>query len=77
MPTNIRSDVEPELSLAVDTMFPSDVLMAGLQGLSREFPLLPVTLFTEGLGGAEQRLRERVARLRFYVPLPTRASRPT
>lgn len=71
---NIRSDVEPELSLAVDTMFPSDVLMAGLQGLSREFPCLPVTLFTEGLGGAEQRLRERVARLGFYVPLPSRAS---
>jgi len=71
---SIRSDVEPELSLAVDTMFPSDVLMAGLLGLTREFPCLPVTLFTEGLGGAEQRLRERVARLGFYVPLPTRAS---
>jgi DNA-binding transcriptional LysR family regulator len=71
---SIRSDVEPELSLAVDTMFPSDVLMAGLQGLSREFPFLPVTLFTEGLGGAEQRLRDRVARLGFSMPLPTSGS---
>jgi DNA-binding transcriptional LysR family regulator len=71
---SIRSDVEPELSLAVDTMFPDDVLMAGLKGLSREFPHLPVTLFTEGLGGAEQRLRDRVARLGFFMPLVTGAS---
>jgi DNA-binding transcriptional LysR family regulator len=33
-----------------------------------------VTLFTEGLGGAEQRLRDRVARLGIYMPLPTGAS---
>src|SRR5262245_9197480 len=46
---SILSEVEPELSLAVDAVFPDDVLRASLQGLSREFPHLPVTLFTEGL----------------------------
>jgi DNA-binding transcriptional LysR family regulator len=71
---SIASDVEPELSLAVDAVLPGDALMASLEALSREFPHLPVTLFTEGLGGAEQRLRDRVARLGIYVPLPTGGS---
>jgi DNA-binding transcriptional LysR family regulator len=71
---SIASEVEPELSLAVDAVFPDDVLMASLKALSREFPHLPVTLFTEGLGGAEQRLRDRVARLGIYMPLPSGSS---
>src|SRR5690348_8503603 len=71
---SIASEVEPELSLAVDAVLPEAALMASLKALSREFPHLPVTLFTEGLGGAEQRLRDRVARLGFYVPLPTGSS---
>src|SRR5262249_41421884 len=71
---SILSGVEPELSLAVDGVFPADVLMASLRELSREFPHLPVTLFTEGLGGAEQRLRDRVARVGIYAPLPTGSS---
>jgi DNA-binding transcriptional LysR family regulator len=71
---SIAAEVEPELSLAVDVVFPGDVLMASLKALSREFPHLPVTLFTEGLGGAEQRLRDRVARLGIYAPLPTGGS---
>jgi len=32
------------------------------------FPHLPVTVYTEGLGGAEQRLREGSARLGLYTP---------
>jgi DNA-binding transcriptional LysR family regulator len=68
---SIASEVEPELSLAVDAVLPEDPLRASLKALSKEFPHLPVTLFTEGLGGAEQRLRDRVARLGIYTPLPT------
>jgi DNA-binding transcriptional LysR family regulator len=71
---SIVSEVEPELSLAVDAVLPADALRASLKALSHEFPRLPVTLFTEGLGGAEQRLRDRVARLGIYMPLPTGAS---
>jgi len=56
---SIASEVEPELSLAVDAVLPEQALRASLKALSREFPHLPVTLFTEGLGGAEQRLRDR------------------
>ena len=60
--------------MAVDAVLPADALRASLKALSHEFPRLPVTLFTEGLGGAEQRLRDRVARLGIYMPLPTGAS---
>jgi DNA-binding transcriptional LysR family regulator len=71
---SIAAEVEPELSLAVDAVLPEDPLRASLKALSHEFPHLPVTLFTEGLGGAEQRLRDRVARLGIYVPLPVQRS---
>jgi DNA-binding transcriptional LysR family regulator len=69
----IAAGVEPELSLAVDAMFPSAVLMASLRALSSEFPSLAVTLYTEGLGAPEQRLREGTARLAIYAPLQTGA----
>ena len=63
---SIASDVEPDLSLAVDAMFPNPLLMASLKALAVEFPDLPVTVFTEGLGGAEQRIRDHAARLGLY-----------
>jgi DNA-binding transcriptional LysR family regulator len=63
---SIAADVEPELPLAVDAMFPMPLLMESLQALRREFPLLPASVFTEALGGAEQRLREGAARLAIY-----------
>jgi len=62
--------VEPELTLAVDAMFPSLVLTRSLRALSAVYPCLQVTVFTEAMGGAEQRLRDGAARLAFCVPLP-------
>jgi len=70
---SIAADIEPELTLAVDAMFPSPVLMASLKALAAEFPCLPVTLFTEGLGGPEQRLRDGVVKLAIYPLMTTRA----
>ena len=66
----IAGDVEPELTLAVDAMFPNAFLMECLKALTEAFPHLSVTLFTEGLGGAEQRVREGAARLGLYTPRP-------
>jgi DNA-binding transcriptional LysR family regulator len=63
---SMADDVEPELALAVDPMFPIPLLMESLKALRTEFPLLPATVFTETLGGAEQRLREGAARLAIY-----------
>jgi DNA-binding transcriptional LysR family regulator len=63
---SIMIDVEPELTLAVDATFPNDLLMGSLKALRVEFPQLPVSVFTEGLGGAEQRLREGVVGFAIY-----------
>src|SRR5947209_4457344 len=59
----IAEDVEPELTLAADAIFPNSLLIRSLKALREAFPRLSVSLFTEGLGGAEQRLRDGVARL--------------
>ena len=62
----IARDVEPELSLAVDAVFPTPLLMESLRGVAQEFPQTPVTMFTETLGGAEQRLRDGVVGFAIY-----------
>lgn len=66
---SIAHDVESELPLAVEQVFPNAVLMDSLQALSKAFPTLPVTLFTEGLGAPEQQLRDGLARLAVFSPL--------
>lgn len=66
---SISSGFAPQLSLAVDQVFPSNLLIESLQAFSQQFPLIPVTLFTEGLGATEQRLRSNLARLAIYSPL--------
>ncbi len=63
----IADDVEPELTLAVDPMFPGELVRESLKALAGMFPNLPVTVFTEGLGGAEQRLRDGAARLGIFT----------
>ena len=68
---SIAADVEPELSLAIDSIFPNALLMASLKGLSEVHPCLPVTLFTEGLGAPEQRLLDGVARLAVCSRFPS------
>jgi DNA-binding transcriptional LysR family regulator len=68
---SMTEDVEPELTLAVDSMFPIPLLMESLKALRAAFPLLPATVFTEALGGAEQRLRDGAARLAIFTVTPT------
>ena len=67
---SIAEELEPELTLAVESMFPMNVLTEALKALQVRFPLLPVTVYTEALGGAEQRLRDGTARIAFYPPIP-------
>jgi DNA-binding transcriptional LysR family regulator len=64
---SMAEDVEPELTLAVDAIFPMPLLMMSLNALRSQFPKLPATVFTEALGGAEQRLREGAARMAIYT----------
>ena len=66
---SIAAEVEPELVLAVDAIMPHAPLIASLRALRDAFPALPVSIFTESLGGSEQRLREGVAQFAIY-PMP-------
>ncbi len=66
----IANQVEPELVFAVDAVFPHEPLIASLKALRDEFPDVPVSIFTETLGGSEQRLRESVAQFAIYPTPP-------
>jgi len=59
----IASGLEPELGIALDGMCPTPPVMASLQRLRARYPTLAVSLFTEGLGAAERRLRSGAARI--------------
>jgi DNA-binding transcriptional LysR family regulator len=67
---SMAQEVEPELTLAVDSLLPMPLLMESLKALRVAFPLLPASVFTEALGGAEQRLRDGAARLAIYTISP-------
>jgi DNA-binding transcriptional LysR family regulator len=71
---SMAQDVEPELTLAVDSLLPMPLLMESLKALRVAFPLLPASVFTEALGGAEQRLRDGAARLAIYTIPPASPS---
>ena len=63
---SIAADIEPELVFAVDAIFPLEPLIASLKALRDAFPHTPVSIFTETLGGSEQRLREGVAHFAIF-----------
>jgi len=68
---NTRSGLEPELALAIDPLAPSAPLIESLRALRASYPDLPVSFSTEGLGGAERKLREGSAALAICLLLPT------
>ena len=66
----MRGGREAELTIAIDPLVPSDVVVGPLRGLGEAFPALPVTFSTEGLGGALRRLRRDEAALAVCLLLP-------
>lgn len=68
---DIAGGLEPELTLAVDSFMPTRPVIDSLQALRETYPNLPVTLFKEGLGAAERRLRNRSAAVALCVMFPT------
>jgi DNA-binding transcriptional LysR family regulator len=69
----IAGGLEPELTFAVDSMVPTELVIQALARLQDRFPDLPVTLFTEGLGGAERRVRSSAAALGLCMLFPVQA----
>ncbi len=66
-----REGIEPELAVAIDPLVPTSAFIDSLHALRAAFPHLPVSFSTEGLGGAERRLRRGEAALAFCILLPT------
>jgi DNA-binding transcriptional LysR family regulator len=65
-----REGLEPELAVAIDPLVPTAAFIDSLHALRREFPYLPLSFSTEGLGGAERRLRRGDAALALCILLP-------
>ena len=67
----MREGLEPELAVAIDPLVPTAAFIDSLHALRSEFPYLPVSFSTEGLGGAERRLRRGDAALALCILLPS------
>ncbi|MDX3899331.1 MAG: LysR family transcriptional regulator [Sphingobium sp.] len=61
--------LEPELTVAIDPLVPTEPFIDSLRALGDAFPHLPVSFSTEGIGGAERRLREGTASLAICLLL--------
>ena len=66
-----REGIEPELAVAIDPLVPTAAFIDSLHALRGQFPFLLVSFSTEGLGGAERRLRRGDAALALCVLLPS------
>jgi DNA-binding transcriptional LysR family regulator len=66
-----REGIEPELAVAIDPLVPTAAFINSLHALRAAFPFLPVSFSTEGLGGAERRLRRGDAALALCILLPS------
>jgi DNA-binding transcriptional LysR family regulator len=58
--------VEPELTIAIDSVFPNRPLAESLRAVRERFPGLPVTLHTEAIGGPERRVRDGQAQIGLF-----------
>jgi DNA-binding transcriptional LysR family regulator len=65
-----RAGLESELALAIDPLIPTAPLIASLHALRAIYPDVPVSFRTEGLHGAERRLRDGSAALAVCMLLP-------
>lgn len=67
----IAAGLEPELPIAIDSFVPTPPVIHCLAGLQARYPDLAVTLFTEGMGAAERRVRDGSATLGLCALLPS------
>jgi DNA-binding transcriptional LysR family regulator len=65
-----RAGLEPELTIAIDPLVPTEPFINSLRALSETYPDLPVSFSTEGLGGSLRRLRSGSAALAICLLLP-------
>lgn len=64
----LASRVEIELDFAVDGGIARHVVLEAARVVSEAYPHLMLNIFTEGVGGSEELLRQGVVQLAFYAP---------
>lgn len=70
---SINSGLEPELPIAMDSFVPTKPIIHALAKLQANYPNLAVTLYTEGMGAAERRVRNGTAAIGLCVLQPASA----
>jgi DNA-binding transcriptional LysR family regulator len=66
----MASGVEPELSVAIDVMFPMAVLTQAAKSFSETFPGTPLRIYVEALGGVAKAVLDGQCRLGVMGTLP-------
>jgi DNA-binding transcriptional LysR family regulator len=66
----MAAGVEPELSVAVDVMFPMSVLTRAAAAFGARFPTTPLRIYVEALGGVAQAVLEGQCQLGVMGSLP-------
>ncbi|WP_417722584.1 LysR family transcriptional regulator [Salipiger sp.] len=66
---SISEETEPEVRLAIEQVFPNEILIASLKDFHTRYPSVSVTLIGDGLGAPEQSLEEGIASTAIYSPV--------
>lgn len=66
----MAAGVEPELAVAIDVMFPMSVLTRAAAAFGEQFPMTPLRLYVEALGGVAQAVLEGQCSLGVVGSLP-------
>ncbi|WP_297489735.1 LysR family transcriptional regulator [Acidocella sp.] len=66
----MAAGVEPELAVAIDVMFPMAVLTCAAARFGEAFPLTPLRIYVEALGGVAQAVLDRQCSLGVIGSLP-------
>jgi DNA-binding transcriptional LysR family regulator len=69
----IAAGLEPELTLAFDSIIPAEPVIRSLGGLQAEFPDLSVTVYTEAIWGGDRWVRDGSVMLALCALYPTSA----
>jgi DNA-binding transcriptional LysR family regulator len=62
------ADIEPELAIAVEQMFPGKILLESVRRVGELFPTVRVTIYTDTLSALERRLKSGAAQIGIYPP---------
>ena len=66
--------LEPELAVAVDVMFPMSILTRAAAAFGEKFPLTPLRLYVEALGGVAKAVLDRQCQIGIMGSLPLLSS---